>query len=978
MNRKQDEERYATLERLLEQSSDQDELALERGQVLQRLGYYDQALAAYTQALRRHPENGEARRARGQLFFERGYLEQALQDWDNLLISQQADEGVYLGRIQTLIWFGNYHGRKGADEYCNEAIAAYPDQTTFYLQKALNPIRRTYPYDEQFVACEQVLFLCRQQRPGLSSTIYRDEGQALYLLGRYEEALAAFEQALYLDSTDPRTYLLKARTLQASGQKQSALAAFEAALQAYGQRFQRYPHSPLDLLEQGELLCSLQRFAEGQAIIEQVLQVDPGSARGWFTQGEALVQMRRYPEALFSYEQAVKLSPRYEEVNSVSGCRLGIWLRYARALADCENKLFITPEDVPLLVQKAHFLSELKRYEEALPVCERALHLSLSSALQTPALLSDIYFELGVALQALNRYEEAFTAYRQSDELQKRKFIGSYEFHYIVNCLATTVQAQKKLRYDPADVESMKLLLRDLTTLGNRQAAEETYQTICQSMPDDLEILLQVLSFAHYNRTAALICYERALRLAPDDARVSAGYAELLYDLRRYDEALRACEQAKQRHADKNWEASPEKKIVALFQQRDRILNNMSNASAAFLRQGGATWNAWRTSQAHYSRDLRSLDLSQLDLHTADLSQMDLQQSVLNRSDLREVNFQQANLQQASISQANLSGANLRGANLFQSTLKGAFLFLPKLTAQQCTWQRDELLPPAITDLCDARLSGADLSHVCLDYTLFDNADLCEANLTSSLLRFANLHQANLSRANLWGASLVGADLSGARLCEANLVYVDLRGACLDGADLRGATFFETRLENASLHGVDLAQILPDHSQMRGENDLLLPVLKLEHPKVPLSASTAEMRSEVLTTLLRCQAPGCNTTMKLELVAEGIPHEDDQYQAFRAKSQKPASLICDYLPGYTTSWHPTGLTYSRIELALRGGDVALLNHLDKQYTPFYCSRCHGVYCYNHMDFKEAWDDFYPHPDYWYGKCPYGHKILVNH
>jgi hypothetical protein len=149
------------------------------------------------------------------------------------------------------------------------------------------------------------------------------------------------------------------------------------------------------------------------------------------------------------------------------------------------------------------------------------------------------------------------------------------------------------------------------------------------------------------------------------------------------------------------------------------------------------------------------------------------------------------------------------------------------------------------------------------------------------------------------------------------------------------------------------------------------------HEMTPPSASTAEMRSGVLTTLFCCQAPGCNTTMKLELLAEGISHEDDQYQAFRAGKRKPASLICDYLPLYTTSWHPTH-EYARIKEALRQGNVALLFLVDRQYVPFYCKACPGVYCYEHMHFKEHWDDYYPHPDYWTGTCPFGHGIFVDH
>lgn len=160
---------------------------------------------------------------------------------------------------------------------------------------------------------------------------------------------------------------------------------------------------------------------------------------------------------------------------------------------------------------------------------------------------------------------------------------------------------------------------------------------------------------------------------------------------------------------------------------------------------------------------------------------------------------------------------------------------------------------------------------------------------------------------------------------------------------------------------------------------LLPPLFSPEQqPMLPSTVSAAEMRPGILITLFHCQAPGCEQTMKIELIAAGTPHEDDQYQAFRAGASKPASIICDYLSRYTQSWHPSDVEYARLELALRQGDAAALAALDKSYAPFYCQHCNGCYCYQHMRFTEVWDDYYPHPDYWYGTCPYGHGVFVNH
>lgn len=183
--------------------------------------------------------------------------------------------------------------------------------------------------------------------------------------------------------------------------------------------------------------------------------------------------------------------------------------------------------------------------------------------------------------------------------------------------------------------------------------------------------------------------------------------------------------------------------------------------------------------------------------------------------------------------------------------------------------------------------------------------------------------------------------------------------------------------EDANLNDVDLSQTAsqPTEQQRKG---LLAPLFSSEQPMCPPNVSTAEMRPGILTTIFRCQAPGCAQSMKIELVAPGTPHEEDQYQVLRAGNSKPASIICDYLPRYTQSWHPSDLEYARLEAALRQGDATALATLDEAYAPFYCRGCRGCYCYQHMRFTEVWDDYYPHPDYWRGTCPYGHGVFVDH
>jgi Pentapeptide repeats (8 copies) len=125
----------------------------------------------------------------------------------------------------------------------------------------------------------------------------------------------------------------------------------------------------------------------------------------------------------------------------------------------------------------------------------------------------------------------------------------------------------------------------------------------------------------------------------------------------------------------------------------------------------------------------------------------------------------------ANLCQARLSGANLQRADLLEANL-----------------QETELIE---ANLQEARLFGANLQR----------ADLLEANLHQASLYGAGLIEANLSGANMQEADLTVAILTGARLSGANLQKANLTVAYLAGVDLSGANFQEADLFGANLQG---------------------------------------------------------------------------------------------------------------------------------------------------------------------------------
>jgi Tfp pilus assembly protein PilF len=130
-----------------------------------------------------------------------------------------------------------------------------------------------------------------------------NQGNYLYELGRYEEAIASFDRVIELNPDDYRAWAIRGFSLDNSGLYKEAIASYD-----------------------------------------QVIKLEPDDYRIWFFKGNALRILGRYEEAITSYDQAVKLNPD----DNVTWLRRGVilcdFLRlYEKALQSFNQAINIQP-----------------------------------------------------------------------------------------------------------------------------------------------------------------------------------------------------------------------------------------------------------------------------------------------------------------------------------------------------------------------------------------------------------------------------------------------------------------------------------------------------------------------------------------------------------------------------------------------------------------------------------------------------------
>ena len=178
---------------------------IREGNVLENLNRDEEALAAYEQAIRLHPDDANYKNNKGNALSDLKRYEEALAAYEQA-ISLDPDDANY--KNNKGIALENLKRHEEALDAFEQAISLDPNFALAYNNKgiALNELKR---YEEALVAYEQAISL----DPNFAD-YYHNKGTTLNDLKRYKEALAAFEQAISRDHNDAHAYTGKYRAIR--------------------------------------------------------------------------------------------------------------------------------------------------------------------------------------------------------------------------------------------------------------------------------------------------------------------------------------------------------------------------------------------------------------------------------------------------------------------------------------------------------------------------------------------------------------------------------------------------------------------------------------------------------------------------------------------------------------------------------------------------------------------------------------------
>jgi tetratricopeptide (TPR) repeat protein len=349
----------------------------------------------------------------------------------------------------------------------------------------------------------------------------------LWYLGRYEEALASFDQSIQLNSNYPKSWYNRGCSLLALGHYEEAITSFNKAIKIKSDYLNAW-------LNRGVALSNLDRHEEAIVSYDKALQIAPDKYEILHHRGLALSELGRYEEAISSYEKSLQIKPESPEDWNNRGVGLIKLWRYEEAISSFDTALQIKSEFYQAWYNRGIVLGYLGHHEEEIASYDKALQYNADNP--------DVWHNRGVALLKLGRYEEAISSndkaikIKQSDESTWNN--RGYALSSLGRHKEAIISYDKALKIKPDYWQAWGMRGDNLSELGHHGKAITSYNKAIEINPAQLELWrkrgLALLSLGRHKE--AVISFDKALEITPESEELKELRLIVLVALGYWDE----------------------------------------------------------------------------------------------------------------------------------------------------------------------------------------------------------------------------------------------------------------------------------------------------------------------------------------------------------------------------------------------------------------------------------------------------------
>ncbi|MEH2325847.1 MAG: tetratricopeptide repeat protein [Nostoc sp.] len=306
---------------------------------------------------------------------------------------------------------------------------------------------------------------------------------------RYQSASEALEAVKSLSFTANEWYN--------QGEKLYQLQRYSQAVFAFDQAIEIQPDYAQAWKNRGIILTQLDQFNEAVFAFDQAIEIQADYAQAWDDRGWALYNLGGYEEANISFNKAISIQPNYCEAYYHRGLVLGELSQYDKAIASFDYVIQIQPDNADAWYYRGLMLNRLKKYKKALTSFKQAIKFRENYA--------DAWYNHGLALTHLRRHQKAIKSFDYVIQIQPKHYrawcsrgLALYKLTYWNEAVTS---CNKALNIKPDYQEGRKTL-----DLINQRGIIVIRAFIVCGVLNIIYIILVVISFSHsYNFIHALI-----------------------------------------------------------------------------------------------------------------------------------------------------------------------------------------------------------------------------------------------------------------------------------------------------------------------------------------------------------------------------------------------------------------------------------------------------------------------------------------
>ncbi len=170
----------------------------------------------------------------------------------------------------------------------------------------------------------------------LRAQVSYEDGQRLFAVSRYDQAILSVDRAIELKPNFPEAYLLRARSRLMAYDTAGAIPDFTKAIE-------RGPRDAAALLDRGGAYLLLKNYSAAAADASAALAIDPRLAAAYNLRGRALRDGGNPQKALEDFNRAVEMAPSGDNYYQ-RGATEQLLGEHKRAIADFGESIEYTPD----------------------------------------------------------------------------------------------------------------------------------------------------------------------------------------------------------------------------------------------------------------------------------------------------------------------------------------------------------------------------------------------------------------------------------------------------------------------------------------------------------------------------------------------------------------------------------------------------------------------------------------------------------